>query len=1480
MVENALLQPSAILPFDPDAITRAVQNPEDGDGERYVIMNDDLVPYSTYRSSFHTAWERSLSGLQVSEQAKQQAYAISAAAFAATQYRCLTISQVPGVIVDQSKNDPVEWHPLIGFMPYMGKLMWQIEVSLLIWGVCYLKKVYNRYGYPSSLCWVHPEDITPQTDQYDEVYEYYERMSGVAIKRHQMVEIRTFDPDRSLQGKSAYEVAMSHITTERNLVMHAGSFFFNSARPDGILVSKTRLDKEGKLKAKKDWEQFKGSGNAWQTFVSGGDWDWIPITIPPVDLAMTELKDGSQKDVCAIFRTNGALIGLASVSDPLSAGSTLATVKRNHVEAVTLPEYNDIAHDMNTQWLWTDFDEKNYYTLIANEADMPILSDVSGEMSTVAVNLTNPLNPVVDYDEARKFMNLSPREGYIGRPPDQSLAMVNGTLITVNEGRQFLSLEPYQIDMLKTPDGKLIRASDLGKYLDATMELIVSPPAPPAGGGFGGGFGLTGGQPMLPSGGQPQPPTAPTPNNPYDAFRLPLSNSRSGSGCAVVLQFSGDELVRSIQTILKTQLPDSIAHVWCDPKDFHLTLYQCEVCSMAQETELYSALNVTKPLPVMVKGTTSFQQDGYMVLVLQIEPSEELVALQSKIYEKAESIGITSSSDYSEPSKWKPHITVAYLDPETPIEESLFNVQVQPTAIAVTKSEYQPTYTKDIAAAPKEEVGRGRRSNTPYVEVAVDFANNAFLKTAQRVLSHWAATEGGIEVNWYDPATLRMPLIEMQNLTSMQAARAMELVSSAGMARADVYTGEYAIRDGQIGVVVAATDEVDNIRSAAMLQLDELADTFHAEGWSPFVPLGAIQGESEARSLWASDGYPLVLSAITMYTGTLRRGRWELRHKTQVSKELVNWQRVVERKGRDHWFTPEYAGQLVSDFVRSALQDTDATIDEVFARAKEIEESGLTYVDPDIEPTPEEALEYWRNYDEAKADIGQDWYSYMTRVLPDILSWIKTETKPSSVTEVLARHHDKLRDDWVGTEENPGALYSVVLAGMAAGNEALVKGVSMNPESRVAKVGVAIEWDLLSTQARDFARQYTYKLIKGIDATTARMVQGIFDEWTTTGKPFTELAKALEVVFKDKQRAAQIAQTEGIRVYNEGAFKRWTDVGVKRAKWRTVQDGIVCRVCKPLNGQVADMKTGWISPSRKGGFKTYTTSAHSGCRCFRTPDTTGILEDVKQDYKPVKVVAPAPPPMQVSSEFVAPTPARVAGLDAYRDLNTDEPTGRIRQPGDPVLGEIYKRNGYDGRPNVVTPETIDQLRADGHRIVYRGVTDAKFAEQFRDGEYFPGLGIYGNGTYTAVGSDADNHTDALDTAREYATEQGYVMRMAIHKDAKIVTLKEIQQMAQDELEASAERVRQARKAVYAVPHDHPDAAALEATFQSEKARDNDVHRLVMDEGRYASIMGYDGVLVERNSAAGQGIGDYLVMLNRTAIAVDTRNWNGKVSYND
>lgn len=128
-------------------------------------------------------------------------------------------------------------------------------------------------------------------------------------------------------------------------------------------------------------------------------------------------------------------------------------------------------------------------------------------------------------------------------------------------------------------------------------------------------------------------------------------------------------------------------------------------------------------------------------------------------------------------------------------------------------------------------------------------------------------------------------------------------------------------------------------------------------------------------------------------------------------------------------------------------------------------------------------------------------------------------------------------------------------------------------EAQTESLGLMLDWTLPNAEAVEWARRYSGKLIKGINSTTQEGVKRVLSLWLDTpGSTMGDLFGTLDGMFAFGQsRAQMIGVTEVTRAYFEGnqAAARATETEglVKWRKiWRTNRDGLVCNLCRPLDG--------------------------------------------------------------------------------------------------------------------------------------------------------------------------------------------------------------------------------------------------------------------------------------------------------------------------
>lgn len=209
---------------------------------------------------------------------------------------------------------------------------------------------------------------------------------------------------------------------------------------------------------------------------------------------------------------------------------------------------------------------------------------------------------------------------------------------------------------------------------------------------------------------------------------------------------------------------------------------------------------------------------------------------------------------------------------------------------------------------------------------------------------------------------------------------------------------------------------------------------------------------------------------------------------------------------------------------------------------------------------------------------------------------------------------------------------------------------------------------------------------------------------------------------------------------------------------------------------------------------------------------------------------------------------------------------------DPALAEVLDQQGFNGHPHVVSRDEFDRQVAEGAVTeVWRGLNGPDgvahdYAEAYRSGEHFPGVGVYGNGTYVAYErADADRSAGRW----EPGSTSGVMLRIGLRSDARVISIEELRALHKKDarqhaagVARAAELDEQMRRAAERATTTE-QRIAIYAEFGAKKAQAlGDRYLASRDIGRFAALLGYDAIDIR----GGQG-GDQMVILNRTAAVV-------------
>jgi hypothetical protein len=320
-----------------------------------------------------------------------------------------------------------------------------------------------------------------------------------------------------------------------------------------------------------------------------------------------------------------------------------------------------------------------------------------------------------------------------------------------------------------------------------------------------------------------------------------------------------------------------------------------------------------------------------------------------------------------------------------------------------------------------------------------------------------------------------------------------------------------------------------------------------------------------------------------------------------------------------------------------------------------------------------------------------------------------------------------------------------------------------------------------------------------------------------------------------RYRSETIARTEILRAAHEGRREAWSQ-GVDggwinpgaQKQWMTVDDP--CPECAAMDGETVPIS---------GEFSVGEPPLHPNCRC-----DVLLVDEIPEDIQ-----ALTDEELDAQIEALLNEPAEIQADSSYEDIvdnagdlvargeamfNDPEFDGR----SDPLLSEIYKANGFDVLPQVVPGAEINRLAGLGQPILYRGIGAGtsqealSYLDQFRSGDYFAGLGTYGNGTYVSTSAR---------TAMTYSRNNpDLVMRMVLAPGARVINGEDL-------------------------------LKEFTAAHGMNGGLQGDGKKLLLDPGRYAAARGYDAIKIPKASVAGD---DYYVILNRGKVIVDAENGVG------
>lgn len=151
----------------------------------------------------------------------------------------------------------------------------------------------------------------------------------------------------------------------------------------------------------------------------------------------------------------------------------------------------------------------------------------------------------------------------------------------------------------------------------------------------------------------------------------------------------------------------------------------------------------------------------------------------------------------------------------------------------------------------------------------------------------------------------------------------------------------------------------------------------------------------------------------------------------------------------------------------------------------------------------------------------------------------------------------------------------------------------------IDKTPMGVDWNLVNQRAVDYAKKYVYGLVKDINDTSLKTVGDAISKFFEEGLTRGDLEQMLVGTF-GPVRGEMIAVTEVTRAAARGEDAVWDELheqGIEMdTSWNTLNDELVCEICGPLHGTLADGRDD-EGPYWETEFGQVHCPAHPRCRC-------------------------------------------------------------------------------------------------------------------------------------------------------------------------------------------------------------------------------------------------------------------------------------------
>ena len=225
--------------------------------------------------------------------------------------------------IKAGERKELDTHPLLDLLylvnPFQTgqELLELTQMYIDLVGECFWMLSVNRLGVPGEI-WVlppHKVDVVPSRTEFISGYVYSTGTEKVPLEIKEVIHIKSPNPANSFRGIGAVQACSVDIDSEDFASRWNRNFYYNEARPDGILRIPGTVTDADYERVKEQWQrQHQGLMRSHKTaIIRGADVDYKQISISAKDMDFLNLRHLTRDNILGVFGMPGSMMGITEV---------------------------------------------------------------------------------------------------------------------------------------------------------------------------------------------------------------------------------------------------------------------------------------------------------------------------------------------------------------------------------------------------------------------------------------------------------------------------------------------------------------------------------------------------------------------------------------------------------------------------------------------------------------------------------------------------------------------------------------------------------------------------------------------------------------------------------------------------------------------------------------------------------------------------------------------------------------------------------------------------------------------------------------------------------------------------------------------------------------------------------------------------------------------------------------------------------------